>query len=80
MGQIPRLPKCVFFLILTILLIRPAGSCANPINNFETNRPLRIGLTAVIVQDFLQINEQLLHYIEEKANIPVEHNVRNARG
>lgn len=72
MGQITKPPNCVFFLILTILLIRPAGSRADPINSFDANRPLRIGLTAVIVQDFLQINKQLLHYIEEKANISVE--------
>lgn len=35
-------------------------------------KPFRIGLTAVIVEDFLQLNNQLLQYVGEKAGIPVE--------
>lgn len=34
--------------------------------------PLRIGLTAVTVEDFLQLHKHLIHYISKKLGIPVE--------
>ncbi len=68
----------IFLLISAILLIYPADTIADSTNTFDANRPLRIGLTAVIVQDFLQLNKQLLRYIEEKAGIPVELVLKNS--
>lgn len=57
----------IFALILTFLLWTDIAQYA-----VASQEPLRIGLTAVIVEDFLQINRHLLQYVGEKIGMPVE--------
>ena len=57
----------IFALTLTFLLWADIAQYA-----VASQEPLRIGLTAVIVEDFLQLNRQLLQYVGEKVGVPVE--------
>lgn len=55
--------------ILALLLL---SLCFNPHLVEAKDTPLRIGLTAATVEDFLQLHKQLIHYISRKTGIPVE--------
>ncbi len=62
-----RLGYFVLALTLTFLLWADTAQYA-----IASQEPLRIGLTAVIVEDFLQLNRHLLQYVGEKIGMPVE--------
>ncbi|MEK7871337.1 MAG: phosphate/phosphite/phosphonate ABC transporter substrate-binding protein, partial [Nitrospirota bacterium] len=57
----------IFALTLTFLLWTDIAQYA-----VASQEPIRIGLTAVIVEDFLQVNRHLLNYVGEKIGMPVE--------
>lgn len=58
--------------VLPILALLLMSLCFNPHLVEAKDPPIRIGLTAVTVEDFLQLHKQLIHYISKKTGVPVE--------
>ncbi len=65
----PKKFRCFMFALLTLTFLLCADIAQYAVASDE---PLRIGLTAVIVEDFLQVNRHLLQYVGEKIGMPVE--------